>query len=110
VNDTTYLAGSAIFQGGSQNYHGVAGDYFNFTANGHLYIKEGANADTATYSVINGSQLNITWYYVNGTGFPNGASKGAFTVTNLTAHTVTLTLPEIITPDGAEYEEINLKR
>jgi hypothetical protein len=111
VNDTTYLEGTAIFQGGSQNYIGVAGDYFKFTQDGNLYIKEGSTLDTAAYSFVASNKIKLVFFTVGSTSFgPNGATRGDFIISNFTRHSLTLTLAGIITPDGAESEQINLRR
>jgi hypothetical protein len=111
INDSTFLAGTPIFQGGHANYIGVASDYFNFTSDGRLYIREGNNFDTATYNMLPGNEVKLVFFSINNTSFgSNGATRGTFNITNLTAHTATLTLPVIITPEGEEYEEINLSR
>ncbi len=45
--------------GTEKTYTGKTGDYFNFSNDGKLYIKEGANLDTFTYKMLTDSTLNL---------------------------------------------------
>ena len=110
VNDSTFLAGTPILQGGSLNYIGIATDYYDFNSNGDLYIKKGNASDTAKYSVTSNNQVKFVYYSLNGTTFgSNGAIAGPYTITTHTEHNLTLTLSGI-TPEGEEFELINLKK
>jgi hypothetical protein len=110
VNDSTFLEGNGIFQGGSSKYTGVATDYFDFNSNGYLYEKEGIYLDMAKYSLTSDKQVKLRYYTLNGIGFGStGAIAGPFNITVLTEHNLTLTL-SALTPEGEEFEIINLKR
>jgi hypothetical protein len=86
------------------NYIGTPADYYNFTAGGTLYIKEDTLQYTATYSVLINNQVNIVYY------FPNDAQDSrTYNITNLTAHTATLTLAAA-SMGPAQYQVINLKK
>src|ERR1700712_2773566 len=42
-----------------KSYNGQPGDYYNFSANGVLYIKEETVADTLNYQLISDTQIGI---------------------------------------------------
>jgi hypothetical protein len=109
VNDSTFIAGTGIFQGGSSNYIGISTDYFDLTSNDSLYVKEGSELDTATYSLPSARQVTFTYYSFNGVTFPNGGHRGPYRIKILDDHNLTLTLSGI-TPEGETFEIINLKR
>jgi hypothetical protein len=110
VNDSSSLAGNAILQGGDSNYIGMASDYYDFRVNGNLYIKEGATLDTAIYTMVSANQVKITFFVFDGVSFgPTGATRGTYIMTNHTTHTLSLTLSGL-TPEGEEFEMINLKK
>jgi len=110
VNDSTLLQGAGALQTSiHSNYIGVPTDYFNITSNGNIYVKEGANLDTLSYTYASTTKINIIGYYVNGTTYPDGASLGTYVISGLTNNSVTLNLSET-TPDGTETEIINLKK
>jgi len=86
------------------NYIGTANDYYNFTANGALYIKEESVAYTATYSMIANNQIDIAY------DLPSDVpDHRTYYITNLTAHTATLTLSGT-SLGPAERQIINLKK
>jgi hypothetical protein len=86
------------------NYIGKASDYFDFTANGTLYIKEDSLLNTATYSMVANDQVDIVYILSNGI-----SAHRTFSITNLTAHSATLTLSgSSLGP--AERQIINLKK
>jgi hypothetical protein len=51
VNDSTAFGGALASPLIKKNYVGVPGDYFDFRADGKLYIKEGAKYDTLAYNM-----------------------------------------------------------
>jgi hypothetical protein len=86
------------------NYIGTSDDYYNFTVNGTLYIKEDSVQYTATYSMIADNQIDI------GYDLPNDvADHRTYYITNLSAHTATLTLSDA-SLGPAERQIINLKK
>ena len=62
VNDSSAYGESYITK---TNYVGVPGDYFDFRANGNVYIKEGANYDTLAYNMVGGDSVVINTFNVN---------------------------------------------
>jgi hypothetical protein len=110
INDSSFLAGNGIFQGGGSNYIGVSSDYYDFRPDGNLYIKEETVTDTGKYNMVSVDQVKIIYLSENGTSFgPNGGIRGTYLITNHTAHNLTLTLSGL-TPEGEEFEVINLKK
>ena len=56
------------------------------------------------------NQFQPVYFYINGYNpSPSGAFGPLYTITNLTAHTATLTESES-TPDGPSWEMINLQK
>jgi len=49
----------------NNNYIGVPGDYFDFRADGKVYIKEGAKYDTLTYHMVAPDSVSINTFNVN---------------------------------------------
>jgi hypothetical protein len=86
------------------NYIGTSNDYYNFTVNGTLYIKEDALQYTTTYSMVANNQIDIVYDLSN-----NVTEHRTYYITNLTAHTATLTLSGS-SPGPAERQIINLKK
>jgi len=86
------------------NYIGTSNDYYNFTVNGILYIKEDSLLSTTTYSMIANNQIDIVYDLSN-----NVMEHRTYYITNLTAHTATLTLSGS-SPGPAERQIINLKK
>jgi hypothetical protein len=109
VNDSTTFSEWGLFTGAptKSNYIGKAGDSYDFESNGNLYISDDGEKDTATYLThLNLVRIGFTSY--------NGSSANPYpgiemTVSNLTAHTVTLT-DTAISPETIYTEKINLKR
>jgi hypothetical protein len=95
INDSTFTPIANI---GASNYIGTSSDYYNFTANGSVYISLKTLLDTCTYSMIANNQINIVY---------STGSYDSYYITNLTPNTVTLTL---ITPPLGPKEIINFKK
>ena len=113
VNDSTSTTNSCIGCFNGSNYFGSSSDYYNFTVNGILYIQERESVDTAAYSMVTNNQVTITTdYAVNGggvfiysLGFTGSSLPLSFpiknltySVSNITAHTLTLTTSGTETP------------
>ena len=60
ITDSTFWAGELPKKLVSA-YKGKAGDSFNFSSDGHLYIKEDALSDTTTYSIDSAYNINVTY-------------------------------------------------
>jgi len=65
VNDSTAHGGALASPLTKTNYVGVPGDYFDFRANGKLYIKEGSKYDTLTYNMTSGDSVIINTFNYN---------------------------------------------
>src|SRR5476649_2744188 len=65
VNDSTASGGALASPLTKTNYVGVPGDYFDFRADGKLYIKEGAKYDTLTYNTTSGDSVIINNFNYN---------------------------------------------
>jgi hypothetical protein len=86
------------------NYIGTSNDYYNFTANGTLYIKEDSLLYTTTYSMVANNQIDIVYNFSN-----DVTEHRTYYITNLTAHTATLTLSGT-SLGPAERQIINIKK
>lgn len=88
-------------------YHGSNVDYFNFAANGYLYIKESSSLDTIAYQIISADKVLLP-----GIGFSiNGVTEpSSFVVAGNKLRIVSNPPGNIIIP-GHQYQRvINLKR
>ena len=114
INDSIPVDRSGVenIGSGGLNYIGTKNDYYNFTIDSILYLKEGANLDTATYSVSN-NKITLLYRPLYGAiiGNLSGFSgvSGSYTITNLTANTMTLSTSFGV-QGGEETEVVNLKR
>jgi len=81
---------------------GKSTDYFNFTANAITYSEDGSTIN-ATYTVKH------NYLYM---GFTNqyGKQTAIYTISNLTAHTVTLAGDTAVSPEQVFSHIINLRR
>jgi hypothetical protein len=99
INDT-----SVILSFNGTNYIGTPADYYNFTANGTLYIKEDTLLSGPTYTMLINNQVDIVYHLAN-----DAEDHRTYNITNLTAHTATLTLAGA-SLGPAEHQVINLKK
>jgi hypothetical protein len=79
---------------GGVNHAGQAGDYFEFTANGALYTKEGKALDTFTYAMRADTAIVMT---------PPPITQGLSlfgSITTFTAHSLIINGPYPISPGG----------
>jgi hypothetical protein len=110
INDSTLLLNDVPNRTDSHsNYIGGLTDYFDFTSEGNLYVKEGTNLDTLAYTYGSNNRIKIIAFSYNGTRFPGGANIGTYIIVGQTGNTVSLVLSEL-TPDGKETRIINLKK
>jgi hypothetical protein len=103
LNDSTYSCVGPFCN--TQNYKGVAEDYFDFRADGFVYIKEGSSLDTLSYKIYSDTTITITsfgWVF-------NGKSTMSY-IRKLTAQTVTIYAPNVINPGGFYDRTLNLRR
>ncbi|WP_428330148.1 hypothetical protein [Mucilaginibacter sp.] len=103
VSDSTYAG--VGYNNHPVNYIGQPGDYFNFTADGLVYTKEGSVLDTLTYSIQANNQLNISGFGIILNGVPELSQ-----ISNFTAHTLKITAPRGITPGGQFGRVVSLTR
>ena len=111
INDSSSITGSLNGFNGSSNYIGTSNDYYNFTSNENLFVREGQSLDTATYTLsLSNEQVNILYSYTGGI-YISGNAAQPFNITNLTINHLTLTLPENgPTPEGYLHRVINLQK
>jgi hypothetical protein len=98
VNDSTAYGESYITK---TNYVGVPGDYFDFRADGKVYIKEGAKCDTLTYHMVGRDSVSINTFNVN--NYPNVIDP--FTAHNAAIHSSNFPIFWV-----TNYRMINLKK
>src|SRR5947208_2904362 len=68
VNDSTYYG--LGLNNHPVNYLGKPGDYFDFRADGYLYIREGSGLDTLSYSISSDTTLVIAGFGMILNGVP----------------------------------------
>jgi len=85
-------------------YTGVAGDYFDFRADGKCYIKEGSQYDTLSYALKNDTTITISPFAYNNAAYFSGQPNP------LTAHTATLTSAGPYPPGEVDYRQVKLAR
>lgn len=104
VSDSTVITGPGTSY---TIYHGSNADYFIFSANGYLYIKESSSLDTIAYQIMSADTVLLP-----GIGFSiNGVTEpSSFVVAGNKLRIVANPSGNIITP-GHQYQRvINLKR
>ena len=92
-------------------YVGKPDDYYEFTADGNLFAKEGIYHDSATYYFVNPQQIQImprTWSGVSVSG-PGPIYGPEFTISALTENSLILSSSGL-TPEGPASDSITLKR
>jgi hypothetical protein len=112
------LVTDSTFEGvGSTNhpvdYTGEAGDYFDFSVNGSVYIKEGAVANTLTYKVVSDSSIIISDFGLIINGVPDTSTITGLTVNNglgLTDQIIVIESPFFPTPGGEFWRKVTLSR
>ena len=103
VNDSSFL--NVGINNHLVNYKGQQGDYFDFRADSNLYINEGGLLDTLHYRRTSGTTLVIDGFGI----ILNGIHETSF-ITHLTAHSLTITAPVVITPGGVFGRKVDLIR
>ncbi|MGZ3750544.1 MAG: hypothetical protein ACXVAU_04650 [Mucilaginibacter sp.] len=95
-------------------YRGEPGDHYTFTKYGNIYINNRFHQqiDTGIYTVSSDTQ-KVQWidsYWTEeGAVSRSALSVGAFKISNLTSHSLVLTLSGI-TPAGVEFEQVTLSK
>jgi hypothetical protein len=92
-------------------YLGKSGDYYEFTADGNLFAREGNYNDTGTYYLVNLKQIQIMYSNWNGgaVSSPGGVFGPQFTISVLTENSLILSSAGL-TPDGPVSDSLTLKR
>jgi len=93
INDTSTVVPWGLWQGHpvtTSNYVGTPADYYKFTAGGDAYTSLKGVIDTANYMVSQDS-VHVVYTFFNGQHVTAGIYNSFWQVTNLTAHTATLT-------------------
>lgn len=85
-------------------YSGQRGDYFNFTSDGHIYIRENSILDTLTYTISSDS-ITIPAF---GDGAGNGVGKGQFQ--SPSTRSLIIRSEYMLTPGGILGRTVVLKR
>ena len=98
VNDSAAFGEAYITK---TNYVGVPGDYFDFRADGKLYIKEGAKYDTLAYNMVAGDSVIINTFNVN--NYPD-------VIKPFTAHNATIYSGKFPVFFVTKFRIVNLKR
>lgn len=110
VSDSTSSSGIGPNGTPSGNkYIGVAGDHFDFTSAGKLYVNEGGfKIDTAQYT-ITGTRLSLEYSYLHVGDITVRGSGGGYDITTLSRNSLVLT-EDALTPGGRIYEQIILTK
>jgi len=105
-NDSAFVAGN--FSSTGSNYIGLPTDYYDFRSNGVLYVKTGTYIDTASYTLLPDTKVELRFYTYRGLNFgTDGAIKGPYDITAYGKDSLKLSLSGL-TPAGEETEIINL--
>jgi len=100
VNDSTADGGPLASPLIKTNYVGVPGDYFDFRADGRLYIKEGSRYDTLAYHTRAGDSVVINNFNYN--NYPS-------VIKPLTPHNATV-YSRFMVFEIYNFRVVNLKR
>jgi hypothetical protein len=101
---------------GTQNhaavYSGQPGDYFNFSADGHVYTKEGNSLDTLKYSLLSASTIVIDSFGIALNGVPetSNITYQTYSDISVTIHQATIDAPVEPTPAGAFGRKVVLRK
>jgi hypothetical protein len=109
INDTTSYVFLLTGIEYDSNYIGKSNDYYDFISDGNLYYKEGPQLYRGKYYMFASNQFQPVYFFINGYTYTYPGYGPLYTITNLTAHTATLTESES-TPDGPSWEMINLEK
>lgn len=118
INGKWNLVSDSTFKGvGTSNhpvdYIAVAGDYFTFDANGHVYTRENTVLDTLTYRLVSDTTILISDFGFIIDGVPDTSTVSGFRATNglnITVQTLVLESPFFATPGGAFWRKVTLSR
>jgi len=111
INDTTTTMPWGLWQGHpitTSNYVGTPADYYKFTAEGDAYTSLKGVIDTANY-MISQDSVHVVYTVFNGQRVTGGLYNSFWQVTNLTAHTATITWL-YVSPETATTSVTYLRR
>jgi hypothetical protein len=115
VNDST--SGTGIgpkFTFYTNNYIGTGDDYFDFRADGNVYIKENGSLDTMTYSMASDTTVifgKSGGYQVSASGAWMPVPTPPNVINPFTAHSASITYVSGVNPGGSGGSRIvNLKK
>jgi hypothetical protein len=86
-------------------YTGKEGDYFNFSSNGKLYIKENIMLDTLQYNLTSDTTMTIDSFLDDS----NGTSQTC-TITNPAPHNTVISTAISYTPGGTFGRKVTLDK
>jgi len=110
VRDSVGFSGGESAGTTTNVYEGTSGDYFEFTNDGKLYIKENGVVDTANYTIDTDKSITVNYLVYNGAPVSSyGSVITNFHQVNLTGTSVTLT-SLIASTGGIQSRTIDLKR
>lgn len=102
ISDSSITSGASVFY---KTYNGAPLDYFEFTANGILYIKEGSAYDTVSCKQKSDSTITFTKTGANINAIPE---TGYYKLSN---HTLKITVtPDLTNPGFGFIRVIYLRR
>ena len=111
INDTSTTVPWGLWEGRpttGQNYKGKPADYYKFDAEGDAFNRVNGVIDTGNYT-ISRDTLHIVYTYFNGQLQTGGIYNSFWTITNLTAHTATVTAM-FVSPETATTSVTYLRK
>jgi phage tail protein X len=87
------------------NYAGKPGDYFNITANGIVYTKEGSTLDTLSYHFVGDTAIVISSFGATLNGVAPVSHIATIGSTGLI-----ITSPKFLTPGGVFWRKVTLSK
>lgn len=119
LKDSFYVAGNPQFYNVKDSvYFGTPADYYIFTPNGTLYIKEASTSDTIHYELLASNQVNLIFNtYItiqDSSGNDEQVNyKKTYTITTLTSSRLTMSSnisSDILTPEGYFANRLKLEK
>ena len=111
INDTSTTVPWGLWEGRpttGQNYVGTPADYYKFTAGGNAYTSINGVIDTGNYT-LSQDTLHIVYTYFNGQHVTGGIYNSFWTITDLAAHTATVTW-QFVSPETATTSVTYLRK
>lgn len=101
INDSTnFVASGNAASSFHSDYIGQPGDYYNFSTNGMMYVKEGAALDSMAYEILSNGQVRCT---------PSPGFTQKYTASEVTATTATFNII-VSKGDGILTKLIHLRK